>query len=85
MQTVKNLFLWTGRSWVRKAMEAPLALYAELVLSKRRIMEIYLNIAEWGRRRLRRGGGVEALFRCAGGKTFRSRRRRGSRRYCRPR
>jgi monofunctional biosynthetic peptidoglycan transglycosylase len=47
MQTVKNLFLWTGRAWVRKALEAPLALYAELVLPKRRIMEIYLNIAEW--------------------------------------
>lgn len=47
MQTVKNLFLWTGRAWIRKALEAPLALYAELVLSKRRIMEIYLNIAEW--------------------------------------
>ena len=47
MQTVKNLFLWTGRAWIRKALEAPLALYAELVLPKRRIMEIYLNIAEW--------------------------------------
>jgi len=48
MQTVKNLFLWTGRSWIRKALEAPLALYAELFLSKQRVMEIYLNIAEWG-------------------------------------
>ena len=48
MQTMKNLFLWTGRSWIRKAMEAPLALYGELFLSKRRIMEIYLNIAELG-------------------------------------
>ena len=47
MQTVKNLFLWTGRSWIRKALEVPLALYAELLLSKKRIMEIYLNIAEW--------------------------------------
>ncbi len=47
MQTVKNLFLWTGRDWVRKAMEAPLALYADFVLPKRRIMEIYLNIVEW--------------------------------------
>ena len=48
MQTVKNLFLWTERDWVRKALEAPLALYAEVVLSKRRIMEIYLNVVEWG-------------------------------------
>ncbi|MDH3194881.1 MAG: monofunctional biosynthetic peptidoglycan transglycosylase [Hyphomicrobiales bacterium] len=47
MQTVKNLFLWSGRSWLRKGLEVPLALYAEAVLSKRRIMEIYLNVAEW--------------------------------------
>ncbi len=47
MQTVKNLFLWTGRSWIRKGLEAPLALYSELFLSKRRIMEIYLNVVEW--------------------------------------
>lgn len=47
MQMVKNLFLWTGRDWIRKGIEAPLALYADLVLSKRRIMEIYLNIVEW--------------------------------------
>jgi monofunctional biosynthetic peptidoglycan transglycosylase len=48
MQTVKNLFLWTSRSYVRKALEIPLALYANAVLGKRRLMEIYLNIAEFG-------------------------------------
>lgn len=47
-QTVKNLFLWGGRSYLRKALELPLALWMDLVLSKRRILEIYLNIAEWG-------------------------------------
>jgi monofunctional biosynthetic peptidoglycan transglycosylase len=47
MQTVKNLFLWTGRSWLRKGLEVSLALYGDLVLSKRRIMEIYLNIVQW--------------------------------------
>jgi monofunctional glycosyltransferase len=47
-QTVKNLFLWSGRSFVRKALEFPLALWTDLVMSKRRIMEIYLNVAEWG-------------------------------------
>lgn len=47
-QTVKNLFLWNGRSLVRKALEIPLALWLNLVLPKRRIMEIYLNIAQWG-------------------------------------
>jgi len=47
-QTAKNLFLWEGRSFVRKALEFPLALWLNLVLPKRRILEIYLNIAEWG-------------------------------------
>lgn len=47
MQTVKNLYLWSGRSYFRKALELPLALYIDLVLSKRRIMEIYLNVVEW--------------------------------------
>jgi monofunctional glycosyltransferase len=47
-QTVKNLFLWSGRSYVRKALEFPLALWTDLILPKRRIMEIYLNVAEWG-------------------------------------
>jgi len=47
-QVAKNLFLWQGRSYVRKALEFPLALWIDLVLPKRRILEIYLNIAEWG-------------------------------------
>jgi monofunctional biosynthetic peptidoglycan transglycosylase len=47
-QVAKNLFLWPGRSWLRKALEFPLALWIDLVLSKKRILEIYLNIAEWG-------------------------------------
>ena len=47
-QTVKNLFLWQGRSFIRKALEFPLAIWLNLVLPKRRIMEIYLNIVEWG-------------------------------------
>ncbi|MEC5290360.1 transglycosylase domain-containing protein [Aurantimonas sp. C2-6-R+9] len=47
MQMVKNLFLWNGRSYLRKGLEAPLALYADAILSKRRMMEIYLNIVEW--------------------------------------
>jgi monofunctional biosynthetic peptidoglycan transglycosylase len=47
-QVAKNLFLWPGRSLVRKALEVPLAYWIDLVLGKRRVMEIYLNIAEWG-------------------------------------
>ena len=48
MQVVKNLFLWPSRSYVRKALEIPLAYGVELAWPKRRIVEIYLNIAEWG-------------------------------------
>lgn len=64
MQLVKNLFLWPGRSYVRKALEIPLAVLLDLVWSKKRIMEAYLNVAEWG------DGvyGVEAAARHAFGK-----------------
>ncbi|SFR16059.1 MULTISPECIES: monofunctional biosynthetic peptidoglycan transglycosylase [unclassified Enterobacter] len=47
-QTAKNLFLWDGRSWVRKGLEAGLTLGMETVWSKRRILTVYLNIAEFG-------------------------------------
>jgi monofunctional glycosyltransferase len=47
-QTAKNLFLWEGRSFIRKVLEFPLALWLNLVLPKRRVLEIYLNIAQWG-------------------------------------
>ena len=47
-QVAKNLFLWPGRSVVRKAVEFPLAIWLDLVLPKPRILEIYLNIAEFG-------------------------------------
>jgi monofunctional glycosyltransferase len=48
MQTAKNLFLWPGRDILRKALEAWLTPQIELLWSKRRILEVYLNIAEWG-------------------------------------
>jgi monofunctional glycosyltransferase len=48
MQVAKNLFLWPGRSYIRKGFEIPLALVLDRVWPKRRILEIYLNIAEWG-------------------------------------
>ncbi|WP_290890660.1 transglycosylase domain-containing protein [Hoeflea sp.] len=47
MQTAKNLFLPATRSVVRKALEIPLALWMDMLWTKRRTMEIYLNIAEW--------------------------------------
>lgn len=48
MQVVKNLFLLPSKSYLRKAIEVPLTLLLELVWPKWRIMEVYLNIAEWG-------------------------------------
>jgi monofunctional biosynthetic peptidoglycan transglycosylase len=48
MQVAKNLFLWPSRSYIRKGLELPLALWIDLAWSKRRMMEIYLNVAEWG-------------------------------------
>jgi monofunctional glycosyltransferase len=48
MQTAKNLFLWPSRSYVRKAIEIPLALIIDIAWPKRRILEVYLNLAEWG-------------------------------------
>ena len=67
-QTAKNLFFWQGRSIVRKALEIPLALWMYYTLPKRRVLELYLNIAEWGP-----NGefGVEAASRWAFGKSAR--------------
>lgn len=48
MQLAKNLFLWPGRDVIRKAVELPLAAWIDLTLPKARIIEIYVNIAEWG-------------------------------------
>ncbi|RWR11495.1 monofunctional biosynthetic peptidoglycan transglycosylase [Paenirhodobacter populi] len=47
-QVVKNVFLWQGRSWPRKAIEAALTPAVEFIWSKERILEVYLNIAEFG-------------------------------------
>jgi monofunctional glycosyltransferase len=47
-QTVKNVFLWQERSWPRKALEATLTPVVEAAWSKRRILEVYLNVAEFG-------------------------------------
>lgn len=48
MQTAKNLFLWNTRSYIRKGLEVPLALAINFAWPKRRVLEVYLNIAEWG-------------------------------------
>lgn len=48
-QTAKNLFLWSGRSFIRKGLEAGLAICLEAIWSKKRILEVYLNVAEFGK------------------------------------
>lgn len=48
MQTAKNVFLWPGRSYLRKGLEIPLAMAIDLAWPKQRIIEVYLNVAEWG-------------------------------------
>lgn len=48
MQVTKNLFLWNAKSYVRKVIEIPLTLIMELLWPKQRVLEVYLNIAEWG-------------------------------------
>ena len=47
-QVVKNVFLWQGRSWVRKALETSITPVVEIIWSKERILEVYLNVAETG-------------------------------------
>ena len=47
-QVAKNTFLWSSRSWLRKALEAWFTVWIELLWSKERILEVYLNSAEWG-------------------------------------
>ena len=48
MQTAKNVFLWPGRDWLRKALEAYFTALIELAWGKQRIIEVYLNVVEWG-------------------------------------
>ena len=48
MQVAKNLFLWPGRSYLRKGLEIPLAVLLDGLWGKRKVLEAYLNVAEWG-------------------------------------
>lgn len=47
-QVARNVYLWTGRSWIRKGLEVWFTLLIELAWGKQRILEVYLNVAEWG-------------------------------------
>ncbi|TAL98047.1 MAG: monofunctional biosynthetic peptidoglycan transglycosylase, partial [Rhodanobacter sp.] len=62
-QTAKNLFLWNGRSFVRKGLEAYFTVLLELTWPKRRILEVYMNIAELGNGIYGVGAASEAYFR----------------------
>jgi monofunctional biosynthetic peptidoglycan transglycosylase len=61
-QTAKNLFLWPGRSWFRKGVEAYFTVLIEALWPKRRILEVYLNIAQFGRDEFGVEGAAQAFF-----------------------
>src|SRR3954468_19493740 len=48
-QCARSIFLWQGRSWIRKGLESYYTIWMEILLSKRRIMELYANVIEMGR------------------------------------
>jgi monofunctional biosynthetic peptidoglycan transglycosylase len=62
-QVAKNLFLWNGRSWVRKGLEAWFTVLIETLWSKRRILEVYVNTAEFGRGIYGAEAAAQAFFR----------------------
>src|SRR5690606_25558860 len=61
-QVAKNLFLWPGQSWVRKGLEAGLTVLIESLWSKERILEVYLNVAEFGKGVYGVGAAAEVLL-----------------------
>ena len=61
-QVAKNLFLWPDQSWLRKGVEAYLTLWIELLWPKERILEVYLNVAEFGRGTFGVGAAAEHLL-----------------------
>ncbi len=61
-QVAKNLFLWPGRSWVRKGLEAYLTVWIEILWPKRRILEVYLNVAEFSDRTYGVGAAADRMF-----------------------
>lgn len=62
-QVAKNIFLWNGRSYVRKGLEVYLTLWLELLLSKERILDLYINLAEWGPDEFGAEAGAQRHFR----------------------
>jgi monofunctional biosynthetic peptidoglycan transglycosylase len=66
-QTAKNVFLWQGRSWIRKGLEVYFTFMIELIWGKKRILEVYLNVIEMGKGVF----GIEAAAQCYFGKSAR--------------
>ena len=64
-QTAKNVFLWSGRSWVRKGFEVYFTVLIENIWGKERIMEVYLNVAEFGRGVYGAEAAARKFFRCS--------------------
>jgi monofunctional biosynthetic peptidoglycan transglycosylase len=62
-QVAKNLFLWPGRSWVRKGLEAAITVLIETMWSKERILDVYVNVAEMGDGVYGAGAAAERFFR----------------------
>jgi len=62
-QVAKNLFLWSGRSWLRKGLEAYFTVLIETLWPKQRILEVYLNVAEFGRGVFGVGAAADVYFR----------------------
>ena len=71
-QLAKNVFLWQQRSWLRKGAEAYYTLWLELIISKRRILEVYLNVAELGPMTFGVEAGARHWFGCATSELSRS-------------
>jgi monofunctional biosynthetic peptidoglycan transglycosylase len=71
MQTAKNLYLFTDRSYVRKVLEVPLAYLLTLLWPKERVIEVYLNIAQWGRASSAQRRRASNIFQERGGATRR--------------
>ena len=61
-QVAKNLFLWPGQSWVRKALEAYFTVLIEALWPKQRVLEVYLNVAEFGKGVFGAGAAAEVFF-----------------------
>jgi len=67
MQVARNLYLWQGRSWLRKGLEIYYTALMEFTWPKWRIMEVYLNIAEWGPGVFGAEAAARRYFRCSAG------------------